>query len=520
MDFINKISLTSNTDTAHRIYFLRDTTVQSVSLAELDRQATLVASRLHALGLGKGDRIGVLARNGLEWTALDIGILKLGAITVGLDLGRFQADTALQRYGLQRLFVDHETNDDPRIIRMDHVREWASGEQNLSQSFPLHQGYEADAACAIKFTSGSTSEAKGLEATVGSINDSLSSVQEMFRHVDGDNLLIFQRQSLLQQRYWIYSAMVNGHDITVAAPDYVLPVAQAVHPTVIMGIPGFFDDVRRKLESTADYQADDRMGRYQLIQSIFGGRIRYLWTGSAPASRATLDFYNDCGVPLYQGYGLNETCIVAKNYPGANRIGSVGKVLPNKTARFDSQGMLIVGSRHPVATQYLWCAPGDNELMFLPSGEVKTQDMGYFDDDNYLYILGRFDDLIALSCGRKVIVYPIEERLKQHSDIHECVLYGNGKPFLTALVSPVTGAVDRAGIVNHINAINADLMREQQIQIGGLVIGQEQFSFENGMLTSEFKPKRKEIHHRLMSEIDAIYAPGGRSILSESVSKR
>jgi long-subunit acyl-CoA synthetase (AMP-forming) len=511
MDVINTISLNANTDTAHRIYFLRDGTIQSMPLAELDRQGSMVASHLHDLGIGQGDRVGVMAANCVEWVLLDLALLKLGAVVAGFDAGRFEASATIERYGLQRMFVEHATEGDPRVLGMETVREWASSTQPQTLTASTHAGYQSDDICAIKFTSGSTGAPKGMEVTVGGINDSLSSVQEMFRHGHGDNILVFLRLAQLQQRYWIYSALVFGHDITIVSLDDALPVAQAVHPTVVMGVPGFFDDVKRQLEKTADFGSDDHVGRSQAIQALFGGRIRYLWTGSAPASRATLDFYNDCGVPLYQGYGLNETCIVAKNCPEANRIGSVGRVLPNQTVRFDAQGMLIVGSRHPIIKRYTWCAPGDNERMFLPSGEVITHDLGYLDEDNYLYILGRVDDIIVLGTGRNVLVGPIEERLKDHPGVHECVLYGNGKPFLTALVSPASDAVDKASIESHLHATNATLFPEQQIR--GLVIATERFSIDNGLLTSQFKPIRKEIYARLASEIEAVYEQGGGNIL-------
>jgi long-subunit acyl-CoA synthetase (AMP-forming) len=208
-------------------------------------------------------------------------------------------------------------------------------------------------------------------------------------------------------------------------------------------------------------------------------------------------------VPLYQGYGLNETCIVAKNYPGANRVGSVGKVLPNKTVRFDERGVLIVGSRNPITRRYSWCSPGDNERMFLPSGEVVTHDLAYLDEDNYLYVLGRVDEIIVLSTGRNILVAPIEERLKDHASVQECVLYGHGKPFLTALVSTASAVADRSAIESHIRATNATLFLEQQIR--GLVISPEPFSIENGLLSSQFKPLRERIYAHLANEIERVY---------------
>ena len=270
-----------------------------------------------------------------------------------------------------------------------------------------------------------------------------------------------------------------------------------------MGVPVFYDETKRILESTGADLSDPGTRR-EAIQTVFGGAVRYLWTGSAPASRALLDFYNGCGVPLYQGYGLVETCIVAKNHPGAHRIGSVGKVLPNKTIRFDSDGIVIVGSRHPVTTHYSWCAPGDSERMFLPSGEVRTRDLGYLDEDGYLYIRGRVDEIIVLGNGRNVLVPPLEERIKAHPAVRECILVGMGEPFLTALVSPVNSAADAPSIQAFLDEMNATLPADQRIH--GLVVSEEPFTIENGMLSAQFKPLRKEIERRLAAQIAAVYA--------------
>jgi long-chain acyl-CoA synthetase len=504
MDVVNAIAMRPNQDLLHAIHFYCDGAVETMPLAELDRKATAVAARLHELGVRPRDRIGVMATNSPEWVLLDLAVLKLSAVLAGFEVGRFDIESAVSRYGLKLLFVDEPCGADSRIIGLSRVASWARKGPSRAKRTPTHGGYGQGDVCAIKFTSGSTGEPKGLEATVGSINESLSCVEDMFHHSDGDNILVFLRLALLQQRYWIYSALVFGHDVTVTTMERVLPAARVVGPTVIMGVPGFFEDVKTRVQAADGGLVDDLARRRSAIQSMLGGRIRYLWTGSAPAGRALLDFYNDCEVPLYEGYGLNETCIVAKNCPGAFRVGSVGKPLPNKTLRLDNDGVLIVGSRNPVNVRYTWCAAGDNERMFLPSGEVKTHDLAYLDEDGYLYILGRVDDIITLSSGRNVLVRPIEERIKRHPGVHECVLYGTGKPFLTALVSPGTAATSRANLDAFIHDMNLSLLPEQQIH--ALIVAAESFSLENNLLTSQFKPRRTEIHRHFARELDSVYA--------------
>lgn len=501
---INILALRNCTDTRHRIHFCVGLGMASWSLAELDRRATRVARRLHALGMRANDRIGVMARNRIEWVVLDLAVLKLGAVTAGFEVGRFGAAEVVETYGLRALFTE-DVESTGALFDIAEIARWGGDAIIDGVHDPLHAGYDPADICAIKFTSGSTGMPKGLEATVGSVERSLAEVQRMFKHGDGDNILVFLRLALLQQRYWIYSAVLNGHDVTISDVDHATAVAQAVAPTVVMGVPGFYDALRALLLSQQAGLMTDPAARRRAIQAALGGRVRYLWTGSAPCSPAVLEFFNEAGVALYEGYGLNETCIVAKNHPGAFRRGSVGQVLPNKTVRFDKDGILIVGSASPVNCRYTWCGEGVNAKTFLPTAEVKTWDLGYLDADGFLYIHGRADDVLTLSSGRNVLVRPIEEALREYPGVHEVVLTGNGQPFLSAIVSieNTAQAVDGEALARHVSALNDRLLPEQRVH--AIVIVDERFSFENGLLTSQFKPRRKEIHVRHASALARLY---------------
>lgn len=502
LDVINTIALRTCTDNTHAVRYWTGGEMRSHTLAEIDHCALKVALRLFRLGVGPRDRVGIMMRNCVEWVILDLAILKLGAVTAGFEPGRFDPPQIVKDYGLKLLFTDHAVAGEV-FFGADTIGLWCA-DAALAGAVPaLHAGYDPSDICAIKFTSGSTGVPKGLEATVASVNSSLSSVQEMFAHGPGDDILVFLRLALLQQRYWVYSAFVHGHDVTLSDIDNVWGAARAARPTVIMGVPGFYEALRARIEADNPRAAADPQQRRGAIHALVGNRVRYLWTGSAPASGAVLNFFNEGGVPLYEGYGLNETCIVAKNHPGAFRQGSVGKVLANKKIRFDKDGILIVGSRDPVNCRYTWCEPGTNEKTFLPTSEVKTYDVGYVDEEGYLYIHGRVDDILTLSSGRNVLVRLIEEKLREHPGVHECVLYGHGKPFLTAVVSPAPGEVARESLREHINVMNETLLAEQRIQ--AFVLASQPFSIDNGLLTSQFKPKRKDILRLYAAELALLY---------------
>jgi long-chain acyl-CoA synthetase len=484
----------------NRISFVRLDGSRSLELTELYEQSGRLATQLAESGLRAGDRIGILAGNCLEWVLLDLAALRLKLVVAGFEPGKFSAGPELvERYRLAVLFAEDPISDgagDAAIRPMSDVPGLCDKAESASPPVLRYQPAEA---CALKFTSGSSGEPKGLAASVGSIDSSISAVQEMFQHGGEDNLFLFLPLSLLQQRYWIYSALCFGHDVTISTYQAAFPALRLARPTVVMGVPGFFETAMAHLQTRTGQATGVAVG--QAASEFFGGRIRYLWTGSAPARPELLRFFIDAGLPIFEGYGLNETCIVAKNSPDAHRLGSVGKVLPGKTVLFDDDGVISVRSEHPVSTGYSYGAPGDTERVFVGDGVVRTGDLGYLDSDGFLFIRGRADDVIVLDNGRKVIVRPIEERLQQSPAIELCVLFCPTQTSLVAVISPATEPADEAAIHAHVAASNAVLAADEQV--ARVVIARPRFTVENGMLTGQYKPRRSQILHRYRWEIHA-----------------
>jgi long-chain acyl-CoA synthetase len=485
--------------------------ISSLPLTSVYDQAELLATALAATGLRRGDRIGILAANRLEWVLLDLAALRLGAVTAGFEPAKFDPTPDLvSDYSLTVLFTDRPVDPPPAV---EHRRGKIDAATTTS-IFPRCQSigvipeliasadpdaevpgieYGPRDVTTIKFTSGSTGIPKGLAATVGSIDSSISAVQQMFNHADGDDIFCFLPLSLLQQRYWLYSALAFGHDLTISTYEAAFAMMRRVEPTVVMGVPGFFESAKKHIESR---ESDPATAARQL----FGPRIRYLWTGSAPARPSMLRFFTDLGLPIFEGYGLNETCIVAKNHPGAHREGSVGQVLPGKKVLLDADGVVSIHSDFPVNWRYEYAEPGDSDRVFGPDGTVRTGDLGYVDEDGYLFIRGRADDVIVLDNGKKVIVRPLEEFLKASPAIDDAVIFCPGQTHLVAVISPATDPADRAAITGRLAQCNAHSARDEQL--AGLVIAQERFSIDNGMLTSQFKPRRQEILRSYRDQIN------------------
>ncbi|MGW7290785.1 AMP-binding protein [Streptomyces xiamenensis] len=483
----------------HRISFFRLGGIESLELVDLYDHAGRLALCLRDLGIARGDRIGVLAANCLEWMVLDLAALRLGAVTVGFDPAKFtRADPALlDRYGLSLLVTDRPGaggTDGSRIRALADTVRTAAARTTADRQVPPPR-YAPEDVTSLKLTSGSTGEPKTLTASVGSIDDDLHAVQRMFEHGPDDNLFVFLPLSVLQQRYWTYSALRFGHDVTISTYEAAFPALRQIRPTVVMGVPGFFEAARKHLQTQAGGPAAGGEGAARAAaRRLFGDRIRYLWTGSAPASAATLRFFDALGLPLFEGYGLNETCIVAKNHPGAHRVGSVGRVLPGKQVLLDADGVIHVRADHPVCRGYEQAPPGASERVFAADGTVRTNDIGHLDEDGFLHVLGRADDVIVRDNGRKIAVRPIEEHLRASPAIEECVVFSLPRGHLVAVVSPASDTVgppEEKAIAEQLARTNAAFGADEQIR--EVLVARGRFTVDNGLLTSQLKPRRGRI---------------------------
>ncbi|WP_375411717.1 AMP-binding protein [uncultured Bradyrhizobium sp.] len=476
----------------------------SLPLSELQARVNRVAYWLKTKGVRPQDRIGILSTNRLEWILLDLAALHVGAVTAGFEPEPFQgrADLA-ETYNLRFLFHDRECaaagGAGDKAVPIEAAHDASVSPAVPGATSPMRYG-PIDI-CTIKFTSGSTGESKALGATVGSIDQSLNSTQRMFGHGPGDKLLVFLPLSLLQQRYWIYSALMFAHDIVVTTAKLALDVVRRERPTVIMGVPAFFESLKAYIEMEAEADGDPS-DVHTAARKILGSKVRYFWTGSAPARPDVLAFFDDaCAMPLFEGYGLNETCIVTKNHPGAHRRGSVGKPLDGMHVKINADNVIQVYSDHPVNTRYLYAPEGASERIFAPDGSVITGDLGYFDEDGYLYVVGRADDMVVLENGKNIAVRPLEERLSQVPGVRQVVVIGSGRPGLAAIVSPTDGA-DLAAIREGVLRDGATKNGEDIAIVIFIPAG---FSLENGLLTSQGKVRRKAILDHYADEISRAY---------------
>ncbi|RKH07377.1 AMP-binding protein [Corallococcus carmarthensis] len=456
--------------------------------AELQSDLRKAVTLLRREGLQRGDRIGIVGANSYAWILLDLACLACGFVSVGFDPIHHRWKELQSELGLRRTY---EIPDGATPWQVLGAPPEDADDAGLLQG----HAFGPDDIIGMKFTSGSTGETKAIELKRKSVDDTLTNVQGMFHHGPGDKFLLFLPLYLNQQRFWIYSSLLFDHDAVVVQYRLAVMALRRERPTVVMGVPEFFTSLIKGFDPAVPEQKER-------FRELMGGNIRYLWTGSAPISLSTLKAYEAMGMPLFQGYGMNETCIISKNHPGQDRLGSVGKVVPSKSVRFDDEGQILVKSTHEVNVRYANVPADVSALTFRPDGYVATGDLGHLDADGYLYVTGRVKDIVVLSSGRKVSPIPLENRLEEAACIDKAVVFGSGQSHLAAVISAVPGTA-HGDVEAVVAGVNARLPEDERIR--KFLLAPEPLTRENGLLTSQFKVRRNAVWARYERELLALY---------------
>jgi long-chain acyl-CoA synthetase len=452
------------------------------------------------------------------------------------------------------------------IVAMDAVenaqacamQEWM--ENGPSESDPWFdaaaRAASPDDLATIIYTSGTTGTPKGAMLThsnmVANINVSLSD----FPVGRSEISISFLPLSHVTARHVDFVLLYHGVTLAyVSFPDQLPQALLEVRPTVIVGVPRVYEKVHAQVEQKAKgfpkrqiYRWALSVGRahreeilrgempnsfawrmanrllYSKVRAGMGGRGELFISGGAPLGRQLAEWYADIGIRIHEGYGLTETSpVIAVNTPKAHKLGTVGKPLPNLEVRIAADGEVLV--RGPSVFQGYWNKAEETKNAFT-DGWFKTGDIGNLDDQGYLSITDRKKDLIKTSGGKFIAPQPLENSLKHNALIAEAVVLGDRRKFPAVLIAPCFSLLEDWARENHIvfssrqelirevkvrelyeglvAELNQDLARFEQLK--KVVLAEEEFSAENGLLTASMKLRRRAVEERYRREIEETYA--------------
>jgi long-chain acyl-CoA synthetase len=472
-------------------------------------------------GLKRGTRVGILGKNCYTWVVIDLACLHCGLVTVPLEPTHLtDVDDLIKEYNLSLVATNLKSTfwSSPLIVHFDQVR------LVLSMQSPELEvvNWMNDDIFTFNFTSGTSSKPKAVEVKKKSFDHLISGSQNLFGFRSDDRFLVFLPLNVYLERCYIYSAIIIGFDIILISAEHVFRSLQSDSPTVVIGIPYFFENVQKlfvaKVESNVWmnvllklHRLLDKVGLafllgkpFILFKKLWGGRMRYLLCGSAPIREGVLRFYQSMGIPIYEGYGMNEIAgMITLNHPKAIRIGSVGKPFPGKNVTFDEQNQIIVDSPFHANSRYFNEDDIVNQKTYIDDTRVATGDVGFIDKDGFIFITGRIKDMIILSNGRKIHPTPEETRIEEMLPASNCCIFGDDKPYLTALIVPNGKALSREYIKTKLEEYNSGVPDEKQIK--DFFISDEPFSVDNGLLTPAFKLNRKYLYQKYALEFEKLY---------------
>lgn len=414
----------------------------------------------------------------------------------------------------------------------------------------------------ICYTSGTTGVPKGVVLPHSSISSVMEDVEKVMRgHLtDQECLLTFLPMSHIFGKWESMTPYYLGWTTSFAESiDTIVANLAEVRPTLWIAVPRIFEKVYSKIMTQVEegsavkrslfYWAVD-IGRQVLeaqqegksaslhvlaqyevakklvfskITSRFGGRLKFCLSGSAPLAKNIQQFMHIVGVPVYEGYGLTETCApVCVNLPGANKFGTVGRLFPEVLVKIADDGEILIKSQKCFKEYYKNPeATGES----IKNGWFYTGDIGHLDEDGYLCITDRKKDLIKTAGGKFVAPQKIENLAKSYNVLSHIVVYGDEKPYAVALVTLNQEYVIQYAHANKIlfsefselikheaikklvdeafEKINAQLAKYETIK--KYVTLPKEFTVEEGDLTPSLKVKRKHICKKYVAELEALY---------------
>ncbi len=552
---------------------------QNVTTGEFHERVVSAAKGLIALGIAKGDAVTIFSSTRLEWGILDFALAAVGAVSVPI----YDTDSAPQA---QRIMNDSAVklafaDNRERFDRLDSVKDHcpalkqilmiegnalgaleglgvAVSDEELNERVAT---VRADDLATIVYTSGSTGNPKGAELTHKNfVSITISASQALHEVVldDHPRLLLFLPLAHCFARFIQYASIASDDGVVGYLPDTktLLPDLRSFEPTYLLGVPRVFEKVYnaashkagagwkgrlfvKAAEAARIWSRKEQAGEqhtfaeiaerakyetlvYRTVRGALGPKIKYVACGGAPLSLDLAHFYNGIGLPMIQGYGMTETAApFAATRVTDNVIGTVGQPAPGSSIRISDEGELQV--KGPNVFRGYHNLPEKTAEAFTADGWLRTGDLAEIDDEGHIVITGRIKDIIITAGGKNVSPIPLEEEIAKCPIVEHCVVVGDQRPFIGALVTldpeslalwlpahglstetPVdrlaTNAAVREEIQQYVDKANATVSRAESVR--KFAVLDTQFTQENKCLTPSLKVVRPAVNRVFADVID------------------
>ena len=512
-------------------YFRSGDRWQGISWQRFEQETFDFATALLSYGLKRGGSVCILMGNVPEWPISDIGTIIAGGVGVGLYptssteqiayiIDHSDAEFVLvdSREQLQKVLsirdqlskVRHvialEADASNDVINYRDFIERGRAERLRLASLLKEraEGAKPDDVAIMVYTSGTTGAPKGACLSHRYIINSVESLRQTIPIYDTDvsfSYLPFchvaERISGLYNRLYAGASAYFVDDLSRLG-EYMLEVK----PTVFASLPRFFEKIHARAAADMERLPKSEHARFLAtkVKDYFGGRIRLATSGGAPLPLEVAEFFAAAGLPILQAYGLTENVCVAFNRPYEYKFGTVGPPMPGCEVRIAADKEILVRSEMMFSGYYK--APEETAKVFS-DGWLLTGDLGEFDEDGFLKIIGRKKELIVTSTGKKVSPALLENMLKEHHVISQAMVYGEGRSYLVALIT-VNAAVERDTIQSIIDNVNRRVSSTESIR--RFAILDRDFEIERDEITPTGKLKRDVITNRFREVIDELYA--------------
>ncbi|MGW5847350.1 AMP-dependent synthetase/ligase [Streptomyces sp. NPDC055254] len=562
---------------------------RDVTSGELAAEVLALAKGLLAQGVRFGERVAIMSRTRYEWTLFDFALWAVGAqpVPVYPTSSAEQVHWILHDSGCTACVVENEDQAmtvGSVIDRLPALRRlWqldagavdalvADGSGVAEGVVHRHRAaVTPDATATVIYTSGTTGRPKGCVLTHANFMyeaDTMAAGWEsVFRAGPGEQpstLLFLPLAHVFGRMVEVAAVRARvklGHQPVLAAAE-LLPDLAAFRPTFVLGVPYVFEKVfaaaRRKAEAegrvgpfdraveTAVRYAEAREQKafgtgpgpsaglrmehqlfeklvYGRVREAMGGRVRHAMSGGSAMSRRLGLFFDGAGITVFEGYGLTESCAAATaNPPGATKYGTVGPPIPGSSVHIADDGEVWLHGSH-IFSGYLGDPRASEEV--LRGGWLATGDLGRLDEDGYLVITGRKKEILVTSNGKSVSPVALEERVRSHPLVSQCVLVGNDRPYIAALLTldmegiahwlslrgrpqlPAAALVNDADLTAEVRraVVAANTLVSQAEAIRTFRVLAEEFTEERGLLTPSLKLKRRAIEKAYAREVAALY---------------